>query len=81
MASALLTRVKSKMHLTTRRRVLHLLDGQYRSLLRGRSMDFDDLRGYQPGAKVTLTILRNDKPQEVSVTLDSDGGATARSQD
>lgn len=52
MASALLTRVKSKMHLTTRRRVLHLLDGQYRSLLRGRSMDFDDLRGYQPGDEV-----------------------------
>lgn len=49
---ALLTRVKSKMHLRTRRRVLHLLDGQYRSLLRGRSMDFDDLREYQPGDEV-----------------------------
>lgn len=51
-SSALLTRVKSKMHLRTRRRVLHLLDGQYRSLLRGRSMDFDDLREYQAGDEV-----------------------------
>lgn len=49
---ALLTRVKSKMHLRTRRRVLHLLDGQYRSLLRGRSMDFDDLREYTAGDEV-----------------------------
>ena len=31
---------------------MHLLDGQYVSLLRGRSMDFDDLREYVPGDEV-----------------------------
>lgn len=52
MSGTLVTRVKTKMFLHTRRRVLHLLDGQYASLLRGRSMDFDDLREYVPGDEV-----------------------------
>lgn len=52
MTGSLITRVKTKMFLHTRRRVLHLLDGQYASLLRGRSMDFDDLRAYVPGDEV-----------------------------
>jgi len=49
---ALLPRIKSKLYLHARRRVLSLLDGQYRSLLRGRSMDFDDLRAYVAGDEV-----------------------------
>ena len=32
------------------------------------------IRGYQPGEKVTLTILRDGKKQDINVTLDSDGG-------
>ena len=48
----LLSKVKSKMFLHARRRVLHMLDGQYSSHLRGRSMDFDDLREYVPGDEV-----------------------------
>ncbi|MGO2111496.1 MAG: DUF58 domain-containing protein [Pseudoclavibacter sp.] len=52
MTDSLLTRVKSKMFLHSRRRVLHLLDGQYASLLRGRSMDFDDLREYVAGDEI-----------------------------
>lgn len=52
MAESLLTRVKSKMFLHSRRKVLHLLEGQYTSLLRGRSMDFDDLREYIPGDEI-----------------------------
>lgn len=52
MAGTLISRVKTKMFLHTRRRVLHLLDGQYASLLRGRSMDFDDLREYVPGDEI-----------------------------
>lgn len=39
------------------------------------------IRGYKPGDEVTLTILRNGKAQEVEVKLDSDNGATARTQD
>lgn len=52
MTQSLLTRVKSKMFLHSRRKVLHLLDGQYTSLLRGRSMDFEDLREYVPGDEI-----------------------------
>lgn len=52
MTESLLTRVKTKMFLHSRRRVLHLLDGQYVSMLRGRSMDFDDLREYVPGDEI-----------------------------
>ena len=52
MGDTLLTRIKSKMFLHSRRKVLHLLDGQYASLLRGRSMDFDDLREYVPGDEI-----------------------------
>ncbi|NYF13399.1 uncharacterized protein (DUF58 family) [Pseudoclavibacter sp. JAI123] len=48
----LLAKVKSKMFLHARRRVLHLLDGQYASHLRGRSMDFDDLREYVAGDEI-----------------------------
>ena len=39
------------------------------------------IRGYMPGDEVTLTILRDGKSQEIDVKLDSDNGATARSQD
>lgn len=52
MADPLLTRVKSKLHLTARRRVMHALDGQYRSLQHGRSLDFEDLREYTAGDEV-----------------------------
>lgn len=52
MTESLLTRVKTKMFLHSRRKVLHMLDGQYASMLRGRSMDFDDLREYVPGDEI-----------------------------
>ncbi|GAA2073120.1 hypothetical protein GCM10009821_09200 [Aeromicrobium halocynthiae] len=35
------------------------------------------IRGYRPGDEVTLSFLRGGERQEVSVTLDSDGGNTA----
>lgn len=49
---ALLTRVKTKLFLRSRRRATHLLEGQYAAMHRGRSMDFDDLREYEPGDEV-----------------------------
>jgi uncharacterized protein (DUF58 family) len=48
----LLLRVKSKVFIRANRRVMGLLDGQYASLSRGRSMDFDDLRAYVAGDEV-----------------------------
>jgi len=48
----LLVRVKSKVFIRANRRVMGLLDGQYASLSRGRSMDFDDLRAYVAGDEV-----------------------------
>ena len=50
--SKLLVRVKSKVFIRANRRVMGLLDGQYASLSRGRSMDFDDLRAYVAGDEV-----------------------------
>jgi uncharacterized protein (DUF58 family) len=49
---SLLVRVKSRMFIHSHRKVLHLLDGEYGALVRGRSMDFDDLRAYAPGDEV-----------------------------
>jgi len=49
---SLLVRVKSRMFVRANRRVLGALDGQYVSLSRGRSMDFDDLRAYVSGDEV-----------------------------
>ncbi|QUY61824.1 DUF58 domain-containing protein [Gulosibacter molinativorax] len=49
---SLLTRVKSRLYLRSRRKATHLLDGHYASIHRGRSLDFDDLREYVPGDAV-----------------------------
>jgi uncharacterized protein (DUF58 family) len=49
---ALLTPVKSKLFLVARRRTWGLLDGEYASVFRGRSLDYDDLREYVPGDEV-----------------------------
>lgn len=48
----LLTRVKTRMFIRANRKVLGMLDGQYASLTRGRSMEFEDLRAYVAGDEV-----------------------------
>lgn len=50
--AALLTKVRMKMSIHAHRAVRGLLDGQYSSIHKGRSMDFDDLRAYVPGDDV-----------------------------
>lgn len=50
--SAHLTRVKTRMTIHAHRKVRGLLEGEYASLLTGRSMDFNDLRGYVRGDDV-----------------------------
>ncbi|MDD7836913.1 DUF58 domain-containing protein [Paenarthrobacter sp. AB444] len=50
--ASLLKRVKSKMFIFAHRRTLSLLDGEYGSVFKGRSMDFDELRSYVPGDEV-----------------------------
>ncbi|MGB3413870.1 MAG: DUF58 domain-containing protein [Microbacteriaceae bacterium] len=50
--TSLLYRVKSKLYVRANRKVIHLLDGEYSSMTRGRSLDFDDLRGYVVGDEV-----------------------------
>lgn len=47
-----LTRVRTQVRLHTRRTVLGLLDGEYTSLLPGRSTEFNDLRTYVRGDDV-----------------------------
>ncbi|MEE2523446.1 DUF58 domain-containing protein [Pseudarthrobacter sp. J75] len=50
--AALLPRVKSKMFIFAHRKVRGLLDGEYGSVFKGSSLDFDDLRAYVPGDDV-----------------------------
>jgi len=49
---ALLTKIKTRLAIHARRPVSGLLEGQYASLLAGRSLDFADLREYVPGDDV-----------------------------
>lgn len=46
---SLLVQVKAKMALHAHEKVRGLLEGEYGSVFKGRSMDFDDLREYTPG--------------------------------
>jgi uncharacterized protein (DUF58 family) len=50
--TSLLQRVKSKMSIFAHRKARGMLDGEYGSVFRGRSLDFDDLRAYVPGDEV-----------------------------
>lgn len=50
--ASLLQRVKSKMAIFAHRKARGMLDGEYGSVFRGRSLDFDDLRAYVPGHEV-----------------------------
>ncbi|WP_461186912.1 DUF58 domain-containing protein [Arthrobacter sp. Z4-13] len=50
--TTLLQRVKSKMAIFAHRKARGMLDGEYASVFRGRSLDFDDLRAYVPGDDV-----------------------------
>lgn len=49
---SLLVAVKSKMYIFAHRRARGMLEGEYASIFRGRSLDFDDLRAYVPGDEV-----------------------------
>lgn len=50
--ASLITQVKSKLFIRSSQKSMHALDGAYASLLRGRSLDFEDLRPYEYGDQV-----------------------------
>ncbi|WP_395640202.1 DUF58 domain-containing protein [Pseudolysinimonas sp.] len=50
--AGLLARVKSKLFISSTLRSAHPLDGGYASLVRGRSLDFEDLRPYEAADEV-----------------------------
>jgi uncharacterized protein (DUF58 family) len=50
--ASLLVKVRRKMSISAHRRVRSALEGEYASVFRGRSMDFDDLREYVLGDDV-----------------------------
>lgn len=50
--ASLLVKVRRKMSIAAHRRVRGALEGEYASVFKGRSMDFDDLREYIPGDDV-----------------------------
>ena len=47
-----LTKIQRQISLYTRKKTSNLLEGSFRSVFRGHSMDFDDLREYTPGDSV-----------------------------
>ena len=53
MATSLLTRVKARVDLHTSSRARGLIQGRGRSLFKGAGEDFDDLKYYQPGDKIS----------------------------
>lgn len=53
MATSLLTRVKAQVDLHTSHRARGLIQGRGRSLFKGSGEDFDDLKYYQPGDKIS----------------------------
>lgn len=53
MATSLLTRVKARVDLHTSHRARGLIQGRGRSLFKGSGEDFDDLKYYQPGDKIS----------------------------
>lgn len=50
--ASLLVKIRRKMSITAHRKVRSALEGEYASVFKGRSMDFDDLREYIPGDDV-----------------------------
>jgi uncharacterized protein (DUF58 family) len=52
MQTSLVAKVASKMFIFAHRRARTMLDGEYGSVFRGRSLDFDDLRAYTPGDEI-----------------------------
>jgi uncharacterized protein (DUF58 family) len=50
--ASLLVKVRRKMSIAAHRKVRTALEGEYTSVFKGRSMDFDDLREYIPGDDV-----------------------------
>lgn len=50
--TTLIAQVKSKLFVRSSQKSMHALDGAYASLLRGRSLDFEDLRPYEYGDQV-----------------------------
>lgn len=53
MSTSLLTRVKAKVDLHTSKKVRGLIAGRGRSMFKGSGEDFDDLKYYQPGDKIS----------------------------
>ena len=48
----LLEKIRTQVSLYTKKRTSNILDGGFRSIFRGRSLDFDELREYVPGDNV-----------------------------
>ena len=79
-----------QLQLRTRYPVEHLLAGEYRSVFKGRGMDFDEIRQYQPGDEVRSIdwnvtartgrpyIKRYIEERELAVWLVVDASASCR---
>ena len=67
----LLEKIRASVTLYTKKRTSNVLEGGFRSIFRGRSLDFDELREYVPGDNVkdidisNSTIMYYTKDQQI----------------
>lgn len=93
--SALVTQVKSRLFITSARPSSNALDGDYPSMMRGRSLDFEDLHRYENGddirdidwratARLGVPLVkrsRAERSQTVLFAVDTGRGMAALSPD
>lgn len=95
MATSLLTRVKARVDLHTSSRARGLIQGRGRSLFKGSGEDFDDLKYYQPGDKISdidwkatarsgeplIRQFNEERVRHLSIVADTSAGMAATAAD
>ncbi|MDO5661684.1 MAG: DUF58 domain-containing protein [Brachybacterium sp.] len=93
--ASLMTRVKAKVELHTSRRARGLIQGRGRSLFKGSGEDFDDLKFYQPGDKISdidwkatarsgeplIRQFNEERVRHLSIVADTSAAMAARAAD
>lgn len=95
MATSLITRVKARVDLHTSNRARGLIQGRGRSMFKGSGEDFDDLKYYQPGDKISdidwkatarsgeplIRQFNEERVRHLSIVADTSAGMAATAAD
>lgn len=95
MAASLMTRVTARVELTTSSRARGLIQGRGKSLFKGSGEDFDDLKYYQPGDRVSdidwkatarsgeplIRQFNEERARHLSIVADTSSAMAARAED